>query len=117
MGITFVLVMLEWKSNQSEVVIGFSARMWFFFILQDIPYIRLQIADKWYFISCILERENKEFQEAMRAQVGTTFSHANNSSRMISQNILGAVIITQCTARKEPKFQTMFLSVVNFCRD
>ena len=39
------------------------------------------MADKWNHISHTLERENEEFQEAMRAQLGT--------------------------ARKEPKFQSM----------
>ena len=40
----------------------------------------------------------------MRAQVDTTFSHTNNSSRMeLLKVFIGAGIIAQCTARKESK--------------
>ena len=80
--------------------------MWFFFILwvTDIPYIRLQMAEKWNHTSHILERENREFQEAMTAQAGTTFSHTNNSSRMeFFKLFTGAGIIAQCTAEKGAK--------------
>ena len=60
------------------------------------------MAEKWDHILHFLERENREFQEAMRAQVGTTFSHTNKSSRMEFLKIFtGAGITTQCTARKE----------------
>ena len=62
------------------------------------------MAEKWDCISCILERQNSEFQEAMRAQVGTTFSHTNNLSRMeFCKVFTGISIITQCAARKEAK--------------
>ena len=62
------------------------------------------MAEKRGCISHILEREDMEFQEAMRAQVGTTSSHTNSSSRMEFYKIFtGAGIITQCTARKEAK--------------
>ena len=46
LSITFVLAMLEWKSKQTEIVVGFSAGTHsFFFILRvtDSPYTRLQI--------------------------------------------------------------------------
>ena len=40
------------------------------------------MAARWGYISHILEREDREFQEAIRVQVGTTFCHTNSSSRM-----------------------------------
>ena len=72
--------------------------------MTDTAYTRLQVVDKWDCISHILERENREFQEAMRAQVGTTFPHTINLSRMEFLKVFtGTDIITQCTARKEAK--------------
>ena len=62
------------------------------------------MADKWGHISHILEREDREFQEAMRVQVGTTSFHTNSSSRMEFHEIfMGTGIITQCTAQKEAR--------------
>ena len=62
------------------------------------------MADKWGHILHILEREGREFQEAMRVQVGTTFSHTNSSSRMeFLKTFTGAGSITQFTMRKEAK--------------
>ena len=66
------------------------------------------MADKLDQISCVLEREEMEFQEAMKAEVGTTFLCTINSSETeFSKVFAGADIITQHTARKEPKFQTV----------
>ena len=60
--------------------------------------------EKWEYILHILERGNREFHEAMRAQVVTIFIHANNSSRMEFLKVFtDAGIIIQCTARKEAK--------------
>ena len=62
------------------------------------------MAEKWGCISHILEREDRELQEVMRVQVGTTSSHINSSSRMEFHKIFtGASIIAQCTARKEAR--------------
>ena len=61
------------------------------------------MAEKWGHISHILEREDRESQEAMRVQIGTT-SHTNSSSRMeFHKTFTGAGITTQCTARKEAR--------------
>ena len=66
------------------------------------------MAEKWSQIKHILEREDREFQEAMREQVGTTFSHIYSSNKRESfKTFTGAAIITQCTARKKPEFYTM----------
>ena len=52
------------------------------------------------------EREDREFQEAMREQVGTTFSHIYSSNKMESfSTFTEDGIIIQCTARKKPKFR------------
>ena len=40
------------------------------------------MAEEWGQIMHIFEREDKEFQEAMRVQVGTTFSQSNNPNKM-----------------------------------
>ena len=62
------------------------------------------MTEKWDCILHILERENREFQEAMRAQVGTFFPHINNLSRIEFLKVFtGAGIITQSAARKEAK--------------
>ena len=82
----------------------------FFFILQaaNFPYTKLQMADKWDCISCILERDNREFQKAMRTQVGTTFCCTVNSSKMEFLKVFtGTGIIAQYIARKEPMFETI----------
>ena len=76
------------------------------------------MSDKWDHILHILERENRDFREAMRAQVGITFLHTINLSRMeILKVFTGAGIIAQYTARKEPNFKLcLFLSIINFCK-
>ena len=57
-------------------------------------------------ITHIFEREEREFQDAMRGQVGTTFSCINSSNKMEPfQTFTGAGIITHCTARKNPGFR------------
>ena len=62
------------------------------------------MADKQDHILYILERENREFQEAMRAQVGSTFLHTINSSRIEFLKVFtGTGIITQYIVRKEAK--------------
>ena len=50
------------------------------YVQQRFHRLNLQMADKWDYMSYILGREEKEFQEAMRAEVGTTSSHTNNLS-------------------------------------
>ena len=46
------------------------------------------MAEEWGWIMHTLEREDKEFQEAMRVQVGTTLPHIKNSNKMESFKIL-----------------------------
>ena len=41
-----------------------------------------KMAAKWGQITHILEREDREFEDAMRGQVGTTSSSPNSSSKM-----------------------------------
>ena len=73
----------------------------YFFWINIFPW---KMAEEWDCISHVLEIEDREFEEAMRAQVGTFSSHAKNSSRMEFLKIFtGAGIIAQCTARKEAK--------------
>ena len=68
------------------------------------------MADKWDWISHVLEREEKEFQQAMPAEVGTTSLCTINSSKMEFLKVFtGTSIITQHTARKEPKFKTRYV--------
>ena len=71
-----LFLVLEWESNQSEVLVGFSEDVLFsFYLMQaaEILYIYwVTMVDKWDQISCVLEQEEKEFQEAMRAEVATT---------------------------------------------
>ena len=53
-----------------------------------------EIAEKWDQITHILERE---FQETLRAQVGTTIPRINSSNKMESfKTFTGAGIIAQC---------------------
>ena len=40
------------------------------------------MAEEWDQIMHILERESREFQEARRVQVGTTFSEINNLNKV-----------------------------------
>ena len=62
------------------------------------------MTEEWGHISHILEREDREFQEAMRAQVGTTFSHTLSSSRMeFLKTFTGAGIIIHWITRKEAR--------------
>ena len=64
------------------------------------------MAEKWNQIAHILEREDREFKEAIKGQVGTTSSSPNNSKKMGSLKMpTGTSIITQCTTekRKKPK--------------
>ena len=42
------------------------------------------MAEKWGQISHIMEWEDREFKEAMKGQVGITFSSINGSNRMKS---------------------------------
>ena len=59
------------------------------------------MVDEWSHISSILERE-EEFQEAMRAEVGTTSLCTINSNRMEFLKVFtGADIITQYTEMEE----------------
>ena len=59
----------------------------------------------------ILEREEKEFQEVMRAEVGTTSSCTTNSSKIqFLKEFTGTGIIAQCK-KKKTKFQTMSIPV------
>ena len=75
--------------------------MWAAEIL-DIYHVTM--ADKWDWISIVLEQEEKEFQEAMKAEVGTTSLCTINSSKMEFLKVFtGADIIAQHTVRKEPK--------------
>ena len=63
------------------------------------------MADKWDWISLDLEWEEKEFQEAMRAEIGTTSLWTTNSSKMKYLKVFtGADIITQYTEIEESKF-------------
>ena len=63
------------------------------------------MVDKGDQISLVLEQEEKEFQEAMRAEVGTTPLCTTESSKIKFLKVFtGADIISKCTARKEPKF-------------
>ena len=80
--------------------------------------LSMDAVGKWGQITHILERKDREFQEAMRVQVGTTFSHINSSNTMESFKIFtGAGIIAQCTARKKPEFRPCLpLSGINFYR-
>ena len=108
LGMTFILAMLEWKSNHSEVLAGFSEdTCYFFFIVWAAKILHIYwvtMVDKWDGISLVLEWE-KKFQEAMRAEVGTTSFHTTNSSMIeLPKVFTGTGIIAQDTARKEPKF-------------
>ena len=63
------------------------------------------MVDKWDQISLVLEWEEKEFQEAKRAEVGTTSLCTTNSSKKKFPKVFtGADIITQYTEMKESKF-------------
>ena len=60
------------------------------------------MAEKWDCILHILEKDDRELQEAMTAQVGTIFSHTTSSSRMeFLKTFTDAGIIAHGTARKE----------------
>ena len=65
------------------------------------------MTEKWGQISHIafLEREDREFQEAMREQVGRTFHFCSSNKMESFRTFTGAGIIVQCTARKKPKFR------------
>ena len=61
--------------------------------------------DKWDQIAQVLKQEEKEFQDAMRAEVGTTSLCTTNSSKIeLFKVFTGADIITQYTEIEEPKF-------------
>ena len=63
------------------------------------------MVENWDWISCVLEQEEKEFQEAMRAEVGAISLWTTYSSKMKFLKVFtGADIIAQHVARKEPKF-------------
>ena len=51
-------------------------------LILGIGILSLEMTEEWGQIMHILDREDKEFQEAMKVQVGTTFSLINNSSKM-----------------------------------
>ena len=74
------------------------------------------MAEKWGQIAHILEREDREFKEAMRGQVGTMNSNARGLNKMGSFKMLtGTGIITQCTTGKQSKFRLCLpLSSTNF---
>ena len=55
----------------------------------------------------ILEREDREFEEAMTGQVVTTFSSTKGMNKMGSIKMFtGTGIIAQCTTRKKSKFRS-----------
>ena len=63
------------------------------------------MAEKWDWISLVLEWEEKEFQEPMRAEVGTTSLCTTGSSKMEFLKVFtGADIISQYTEIEESKF-------------
>ena len=56
-------------------------------------------------ISCVLEQEKKEFQEAMWVEVGTTSFCTTNSRKIeFSKVFTGADIIAQYTEMEESRF-------------
>ena len=60
------------------------------------------MAEKWGQITHILEREDREFEEAMRGQVGTIFSNAIGLNNMGSFKMFTwTSIIVQCTTGKK----------------
>ena len=73
-----------------------------FYLMQtaEILYIyHVTVADKWDWISIVLEWEEKEFQEAIRAEVGTTSPCTTDSSKIEFLKVFtGTDIITQHTA-------------------
>ena len=80
--------------------------------------LNLQKVDKWDHMSHILEREEKEFQEAMRTEVGTTSFQTNSLSKMKYLKVFtGTGIITKCKKRSQNFGPCLFLCVINFCTD
>ena len=86
LGITFILAMLEWKSKKWEVLAGFSEDTCYF-------YSTSCTAEIFRCLSCYNGRqiglcftcfgvEEKEFQEAMRSELGTTSLWTTNSSKI-----------------------------------
>ena len=72
----------------------------FMFIL-DLT-ISQKMAEKWNQITHILEREDKEFTEAMREQIGTIFPNTNALKNIGSFKMLTDTgIITQCGTKSQ----------------
>ena len=63
------------------------------------------MAEKWGWITQNLEREDREFKEAMKGQVGTTSSSSNNSKKMgsLKKCLLGHWYYCPVYNRKEKK--------------
>ena len=61
------------------------------------------MAEKWDQIAHILEREDREFKEAMKGQVGTTSSSPNNSKKMesLKKCLLGLVLLPSVQQKRE----------------
>ena len=115
LDVTFILAMLEWKSNKLEVLAGFSEDTCYFHSTsckQQRFYIfigRFYVtkADNLDQISCVLEWEEREFQEAMRAEVGTASLCTPDLSKMEFLKVFtGADIMAQYTEMEESKFLT-----------
>ena len=69
-------------------------------------------------ISHILEREENEFQEALRAELGTTFSHTNSSGKMKFLKVfMGTGIIARCKKRSQNFRPCLFLHIIKFSQD
>ena len=61
-----------------------------------------KMSEKWSQITHILEREDREFEEAMRGQIGCIFPSAKGSSNRGSFKMFTSTgVITQCTTRNK----------------
>ena len=73
--------------------------------ITEVSNIELQMAGERSHISSILEREEEEFQAAMRAEVGTIPLCTTNSQKIeLLKAFTGADIIVQYTKIEESKF-------------
>ena len=113
--------MLEWKINQSEVLIGFLDDMHHFFYQASTEVLSmiLKMADEWSHISCILEREEEEFQAVMTAEVGATFLCTTKLDKIEFLVYLLMLILLSCIEKwKSQNFELdLFLCVFNLCVD
>ena len=62
----------------------------------EVSDIDLQMVDEGSHISCILEREEGEFQAAIRAEVGNTSLCTTNSNRIEFLKYLLVLILSSC---------------------